>query len=84
MENPFHFFCTSTLNWQCADDLFVALKKVEIADKKTCKSLGVKIAPDANCSVWQIPGADAGTKYQIQNFTPEIDGAEFICNTKYK
>lgn len=71
-----HFFTSSYLHWRAGDDLEGTLKRQREADMAS----GLKVRM---FNVWRVPGISKESHYHIENYTPQADGAEFICTIWY-
>ena len=78
-DKPFHFFCSSFANWTTDDDLYKCLKRQRAVDVDGMKkNYQVKF-----CNVWKVPGTNKGTKYDIDNYAPQVEGVEFITKVEW-
>lgn len=69
-----HYFASSFLNWIADADKDKCIKRLVKIDN----SSGIKPVGPWEYNLWQVPGEVSSTNYQIQNYAPIVDGAEFL------
>jgi hypothetical protein len=74
-----HFFSSSILHWRTHSDLHTCLSKQYKADRQTNIENTFKIT---SADVWRVPGP-SDSSYPIENYAPDVEGAEFIATVKY-
>lgn len=67
LETPYHWFVANSLYWHTDDRLHVAIQAL--------LSYG---GIDDQYAVWRVPGTNADTRYKINFYTPQIEGAELV------
>tara|TARA_R100000655_G_scaffold45046_3_gene81891 strand:+ start:3360 stop:3653 length:294 start_codon:yes stop_codon:yes gene_type:complete len=76
VQDEFHWFLSSQLNWVSDTDLFRGLRRIHKADREG--SLKCK-----GCRVYKVLGR-WDSNYEINNYRPDTEGVEFITQILYK
>jgi len=74
----YHFFTSSQANWETSPSLYTCLRNQRRADKRL-KNFIIK-----GCNVFKVPlPNDKEHPYDIDNFTPQVEGTEWLHYEKY-
>jgi len=72
----YHFFTSSQAHWRVNSSLYECIRSQKSADKRL-KNFIVK-----GCNVFKVPGP-SNSNYDIDNFTPQVEGTEWIHYEEY-
>jgi len=76
-EKQYHFFASSCLHWTADDNLEKCLKRQRLVDQ--CKESSFKAT---SAVVWKVP-VPVKTPYEIDEYTPQIEGVVVIDRVTY-